>query len=86
MLLARAPNFSWRQAALWIVLGALIVAQLAAIWRVCLGQVRRAQARHEDLPVEQRAVEDCVRRNSQDSLVSCADRATDQHPAGTPGN
>jgi len=77
-------SLSRRDVALWALVALVIVAQLAAFWMVCLSQVKQAQARHENMLVEQRAVEECVRRNSQASLVSCADRATDQRSAVPP--
>jgi hypothetical protein len=71
----------WRNVLVSALLGIVVVAQLAALWMVCLDQVRKAQARHENLVVEQRAVEDCVRQNAKGSLISCADRAADERSA-----
>ncbi|AMO22326.1 hypothetical protein [Ramlibacter tataouinensis] len=68
-----------------VLLAVLVVVQLTALWMVCLGQVRKAELRHENLLGEQRAVEECVRRNTKDSLVQCAGLATDPQTTGSAG-
>lgn len=63
----------------WALLPILAIAQIAALWMLCLNQVRNAESRHSNQVAEQRAVEECVRQNSKGSLILCADRAS-----GTP--
>lgn len=74
---------NWRNAVLAALMGLVALALVAAIWEVCLTQVRKAEARHANMVAEQRAVEDCVRQNAKGSLVSCADRAADERSAAT---
>ena len=44
---------------LWLLMGALVVAQIAAMWMLCQSQVERAQARESSLHAERLALADC---------------------------
>ena len=69
----------------WILLGALAVGQLFAFWLLCSHQVRRAEARQNELTVHQMALSDCLQYIPGSTIASCAvrgDRAPQAVPAG----
>ena len=71
----------------WVVLGALAAGQLFAFWLLCSHQVRRAEARQNELTVQQMALSDCLQyipgstiascKSSSDSSLQAARRPTD---------
>jgi hypothetical protein len=70
-----------RHKAFWIVLGALVAAQLVAFWLLCSQQVHRAQARHAQQQEQQVALADCLRSMRGASLGNCRQRlAPDRAP------
>jgi hypothetical protein len=66
----------------WVVLGALAVGQLFAFWLLCSHQVRRAEARQNELTVQQMALADCLQFIPGSTIASCANRI-DPAGAGT---
>ena len=63
----------------WIVLGALAAGQLFAFWLLCSHQMRRAEARQNELTVQQMALADCLQYIPRSTIASCANRVD---PAG----
>ena len=69
----------------WVVLGALAAGQLFAFWLLCSHQVRRAEARQNEMTVQQMALSDCLQYIPGSTIASCAvrgDRAAQPVPAG----
>lgn len=58
----------------WVVLGALVVAQLFAFWLLCSHQVRKAEARSNELIVNQMALSDCLQYIPGSTIASCSAR------------
>jgi hypothetical protein len=58
----------------WVVLGALAAGQLFAFWLLCSHQVRRAEARQNELTVQQMALADCLQYIPRSTIASCANR------------
>lgn len=63
-----------RHKAFWIVLGAVVAAQLVALWVLCSQQVHRAQAMHAQQQEQQVALADCLRAMRGASLGNCRQR------------
>jgi hypothetical protein len=63
----------------WVVLGALAAGQLFAFWLLCSHQVRRAEARQNELTVQQMALSDCLQFIPGSTIASCSRRLD---PAG----
>jgi hypothetical protein len=63
----------------WIVLGALATGQLFAFWLLCSHQMRRAEARQNEVTVQQMALADCLQYIPGSTIASCANRLD---PAG----
>ncbi|HVZ45288.1 MAG TPA: hypothetical protein VHA82_15870 [Ramlibacter sp.] len=63
-----------RRTMFWWVFGAVILAQLAAIWLLCSRQVSLAQARDSDHQVLQVALSDCLQSTPGASIATCASR------------
>jgi hypothetical protein len=63
----------------WVVLGALAAGQLFAFWLLCSHQVRRAEARQNEMTVQQMALSDCLQYIPGSTIASCARRVD---PAG----
>jgi hypothetical protein len=63
-----------RSRMLWIVLGALAAGQLLAFWLLCSHQVRVAEARQNELTVQQMALADCLQYIPRSTIASCANR------------
>jgi hypothetical protein len=76
-----------RSRMVWLVLGALVAAQLFAFWLLCSHQVRKAEARQNEAVVQQMALADCLQyipgstiascKSSSDSSLQAARRPTD---------
>jgi hypothetical protein len=60
--------------ALWVLLGAIAAVQLAAFWLLCSHQVRKAEARHNEVVVQQMALSDCLQYIPGSTIASCATR------------
>ncbi|MBC7994121.1 MAG: hypothetical protein H7Z15_12875 [Rhizobacter sp.] len=58
----------------WMVLGALAAVQLVAFWLVCSHQVRVAEARQNELTVQQMALADCLQYIPGSTIASCGSR------------
>ena len=66
----------------WLVVTAVMLAQIVAFWMLCTQQVRQAQARDAAWQVERMAMTDCMRYIPHATLHSCASRiATAANPA-----
>ena len=72
----------------WALLGALVVGQLFAFWLLCSHQVRKAEARNNEVMVHQMALADCLQYIPGSTIASCTHRSDValQHPqaAGNP--
>ena len=55
----------------WVVLGAVALAQVVALWLLCSQQVDKAEARQRTLTTEQLALADCVRHRPGATLATC---------------
>ena len=58
----------------WVLLGALAAAQLFALWLLCIHQVRKAEARHNETVVQQMALSDCLQYIPGSTIASCSSR------------
>lgn len=58
----------------WVVLGAVALAQILALWLLCSQQVHKAEARHQELTTEQLALADCVQHIPGATVATCANR------------
>ena len=67
----------------WLVLGALVVAQLAAFWLLCSHQVRVAEARSNEAIVNQMALSDCLQYIPGSTIASCSARLNSNAQAST---
>lgn len=56
----------------WVVFGALVAGQLFAFWLLCSHQVRKAEARHNELTVSQMALSDCLQYIPGSTIASCS--------------
>lgn len=69
----------------WVVLGALVVGQLFAFWLLCSHQVRKAEARSNQVLVQQMAMADCLQYIPGSTIASCSARIAPvmqaSHPA-----
>jgi hypothetical protein len=63
-----------RSRTFWMVLGALAVGQLVALWLLCSHQVRVAEARQNETTVQQMAMADCLQYIPGSTIASCARR------------
>lgn len=58
----------------WLVFGALVTAQLFAFWLLCSHQVRKAEARANEVIVQQMALSDCLQYIPDSTIASCSAR------------
>lgn len=73
-----------RSRTLWVFLGMIAAAQLAAFWLVCSHQVRKAEARRNEVMVQQMALTDCLQYIPGSTIASCASQmGIDASVAGT---
>lgn len=79
-----APSQHARKPMLWVLLGALAAGQLFAFWLVCSHQVRVAEARHEEVLMQQMALSDCLRYIPGATIASCSGRTDADMPAMQP--
>jgi hypothetical protein len=63
-----------RNPALWWLLGALLAAQLMALWMLCNQQVRKAEARNAEVQMTQMALSDCLQYIPGSTFASCTAR------------
>lgn len=72
----------------WLVFGALVAGQLFAFWLLCIHQVRRAEARNNEVVVQRMALADCLQYIPGSTIASCSVRiepdAQAAQPASTP--
>ncbi len=70
---------------LWVLLALVAGAQLVAFWLVCSHQVRKAEARHNEVLVQQMALSDCLQYIPGSTIASCASQmGLAATAAGTP--
>jgi hypothetical protein len=55
-----------------LALAALACTQLLAFWMVCSHQVRKAEARSNEIAVQQMALSDCLQYIPGSTIASCA--------------
>ena len=67
----------------WVVFGGLVVAQLFALWLLCSHQVRKAEARSNELTVNQMALSDCLQYIPGSTIASCTMRLAPDSQAST---
>jgi hypothetical protein len=65
----------------WVLLGALVAGQLAAFYLLCSHQVRRAEARENEVVVQQMALSDCLQYIPGSTIASCSGRGDVQAEA-----
>lgn len=58
----------------WLVFGALVAGQLFAFWLLCSHQVRRAEARNNEVVVQRMALADCLQYIPGSTIASCSVR------------
>jgi len=58
----------------WVILGALAAAQLFAFWLLCSHQVRMAEARHNEVVVQQMELSACLQYIPGSTIASCTVR------------
>lgn len=63
-----------RSRAMWMLLGALVVGQFFAFWLLCSHQVRKAEARSNEVLVHQMALSDCLQYIPGSTIASCSGR------------
>ena len=56
----------------WFFLAVIAAAQLSAFWLVCSHQVRKAEARRNEVMVQQMALSDCLQYIPSSTIASCA--------------
>ena len=67
----------------WLVFGALMAGQLFAFWLLCSHQVRKAEARQNEVVVQQMALSDCLQYIPGSTIASCnASGAKASHASG----
>lgn len=66
----------------WVIFGALVVAQLFAFWLLCSHQVRKAEARSNEMVVNQMALSDCLQYIPGSTIASCTSRLAPDAQAG----
>ena len=64
------PRSRW----IWMLLGGLAATQLFAFWLVCSHQVRKAEARHNEVMIQQMALSDCLQYIPGSTIASCTVR------------
>lgn len=70
-----------RKRMLWMLLGAVAAGQLFAFWLVCSHQVRLAEARRNEVVVQQMALSDCLQYIPGSTIASCNARGDVQAQA-----
>jgi hypothetical protein len=68
----------------WLVVGALVVGQLFAFWLLCSHQVRKAEARNNEMLVHQMALADCLQYIPGSTIASCSARIVPDGVAARP--
>ncbi|HEY0823405.1 MAG TPA: hypothetical protein VGD76_06415 [Ramlibacter sp.] len=64
-----------RSTMFWVILGALAAVQLFAFWLLCSHQVRKAEARQNEVAVQQMALADCLQYIPGSTIASCTTRS-----------
>jgi bacteriorhodopsin len=63
-----------RSRMLWVLFAAIAAGQLFAFWLLCSHQVRKAQARQNEIVVQQMALSDCLQYIPGSTIASCSAR------------
>jgi len=71
---------------LWALLAAVAVGQLFAFWLLCSHQVRKAEARRDEVVVQQMALADCLQYIPGSTIASCSARNDVTAQASQTGN
>jgi hypothetical protein len=71
-----------RRRMFWVMLGALAAGQLFAFWLLCSHQVRKAEARNNEVVVQQMALSDCLQYIPGSTIASCTGRPAAEVQAG----
>jgi hypothetical protein len=58
----------------WALLAAVAAGQLFAFWLLCSHQVRKAEARRDEVVVQQMALTDCLQYIPGSTIASCSAR------------
>jgi hypothetical protein len=69
-----SPTQQPRSRMWWVVLGAIAAGQLFAFWLLCSHQVRKAEARQNEVMVNQMALSDCLQYIPGSTIASCSSR------------
>jgi len=69
---------------LWALLAAVAVGQLFAFWLLCSHQVRKAEARRDEVVVQQMALTDCLQYIPGSTIASCSARNVADTQASEP--
>ena len=71
---AAVPAPSSRSRWLWTLLAGVALGQLFAFWLLCSHQVRKAEARQNEVVVQQMALSDCLQYIPGSTIASCSTR------------
>jgi hypothetical protein len=71
---------------LWMLLAAIAAGQLFAFWLVCSHQVRKAEARRDEVMVQQMALTDCLQYIPGSTIASCSARDDVHAQASAPAS
>ena len=63
-----------RSRMLWVLFAAIAAGQLFAFWLLCSHQVRKAEARQNEVVVQQMALSDCLQYIPGSTIASCTAR------------
>jgi bacteriorhodopsin len=63
-----------RSRMLWVLFAVIAAAQLFAFWLLCSHQVRKAEARRNEVVVQQMALSDCLQYIPGSTIASCSAR------------
>src|SRR6059058_5615368 len=63
-----------RSRMLWVLFAAIAAGQLFAFWLLCSHQVRKAEARQNEVVVQQMALSDCLQYIPGSTIASCSAR------------
>src|SRR3954470_14452005 len=64
-----------RSRTMWVLFAAIAAGQLFAFWLLCSHQVRRAEARRNEVVVQQMALADCLQYIPGSTIASCSARS-----------
>jgi hypothetical protein len=62
----------------WMIVLGVVAVQLLAFWLLCSHQVRKAEARQNEVVVQQMALSDCLQYIPGSTIASCTGRTNPQ--------